>query len=72
MSHGTVDQVALDAIKRASTEAAKRGLRVTGVASRYHGGKRAFSFEFEPVRRPRAQAQQDAPVSRRGVQGSLL
>lgn len=79
MSHGNLDQVARDAIKRAAADAAKRGLRIIAVTSRYVGGQRSFTFDYEPVRKARksdSQIATDVPpaIGRGGIpkQGELL
>ena len=81
MSHGTLDQTAHDVAKRASAEAAKRGLRIVGMTSRRYGQHRAFTFDYEPIRKARAKSDSqiatDLPtdrIRRGGVrgQGELL
>lgn len=80
MSHGTLDQPAHDAAKRAAVDAAKRGLRIVGMTSRRYGDHRAFTFDYEPIRKARKSDSQIATVAgsdtiRRGgipPQGELL
>lgn len=81
MSLGHLDQPALDAAKRAAAEAAKRGLRIVGMTSRRYGQHRAFTFDYEPIRKGRAKSdsqiatdQATDTIRRGGVrgQGELL